>query len=290
MIGYLTALNIFKSLSSKSYVITPFSRLEANTMTWLDLGAKSGAQGYIISDWGSNENTNPFILTLLGTMYILKKIEHHDFSLDDFIAECSNFVLGRNDQNFEHVMRFLVTVQGENKYFHDPRIADQRGPFFPSIFLRAPDSNAISRFCGAVSIEGLIALEHDARDAVKIIDMIKPESVRDRRMHREIKALCRRVLAVSLRAVLCYWRTWDSGSIWHTEAEIEPRRKMLEEYLTAAAEDLEWHKSLWDEDNLTSCRDRSVSLLEKAIFEMHGSIGFRDNARNHFPPAGCNSN
>lgn len=265
------------------YVLTPFRRLEENIMTWLDLGSKSGARGVIISDWGSNENSNPFILTLLGSIYILQKINNSDFSINDFTAECCNFILGRRDQDFERVIRFLFTAQGKNKYFDDSRIADQRGPFFPVIFLHSPESNAIYRLCGAFSRDGLVAFEHDAREIVNIIDKIDHGAASNSLMFRDIKALCRRSLVVALRTLLCYDHAWDSGSIWRTESEMVPQRKMLEEYRFLSREDVKWYKSLWDEDNLTSCRDQCISLLENAIFETSKTIGFRDNSKNHFP-------
>lgn len=266
------------------YVLTPFKRLEANTCAWLELGRKSNAHGFIISDWGSNENTNPFILTLLGTIYILQKINIADFSLDDFLAEVSSLVLGKRNHDFERALKFLISAQGEIKYFDDLRISEQMGPFFPSIFLKSPESKSIHRIYGAITRDGLVSFEQDAREAMKLIEKIELDPTAKAYMFRDIHALSRRALAVSLRSLLCYDYVWDSGSAWNTKADMEPRLQMLKEYKVLAGDDLRWYKSVWNEDCLESCYDRCMNLLEKSISDMDGVASFQDNAKNHFVP------
>jgi hypothetical protein len=268
------------------YIATPLRRLEENSSIWLELGAKSRAEGIIISDWGSHENCNPFALTLLGALYILRRLGDKGYSAGDFFADAALFVIGKRDRAFESAMELICMAQGDQKYFSDRRAARLMGPCMPLLLFGDPASRDSLRFFGAVSREGLESFSREARSAWQNMMGIDLKSAERPDLLQDITAVARRVYAASLRALLCYDHTWDSGSIWMTEAGAAPNVRRLNEYRELAKADIRHCDRRWKEENLESRRKDCLKFLRRAVTLMDGATKFRDNARNRFPPAG----
>ncbi len=262
------------------YIITPFQRLKENTSVWLELGAKSGAECFIISDWGSYENVNPFSLSLLGDIYILKRLDGATFSFEGLLDELSQLAFGKNNNDFKSALRIMLKAQKNPQYFGN-RLKDW-SPVFPTLFLADPDSKDLIRTCACFELDGLIKFEQDARKAYglmsSITDSIIPEVL------DEFKALSRRLLVIALRTRLCFEHTWYSGAVWIEKHDIAPAKDILAEYNRLAQEDLNWDMDKWDMDNQESCREKCREYLSEAIISTVKTIHIPENSMLYYPP------
>jgi hypothetical protein len=264
------------------YIMIPFKRLEENTSIWIDLGGRSKSGCFIISDWGSYENINPFCLSIIGDIYILKRLDNHSFSLDNLLEEISCLVLGRDNSDFKEALRIMLLSQNNPDYFGVKLL--NRDPFFPALFTGDPDSKSVIRACASFDKEGLGKFEDDARKASSLLTSIPHENICHREIFSDICALSCRLLMLALRTRLCHAHAWESGAIWVEKKDIRGKEQRLSEYRELAAKDLKWHMGKWDSDNLESCRDKSINYLEDAMTYASKTVRFTDNVMIHFPP------
>jgi hypothetical protein len=268
--------------SMAEYITIPFKRLERNTSVWIDLGGRSKSGCFIISDWGSYENINPFFLSIIGDIYILKRLENHGFLLDDFLDELSSLIIGCDNADFKKALRIMLLAQNNPDYF-GVKLKDW-SPVFPAIFADDPDSRSVIRTCVCFEKEGLIKFENDTRMAVHLLDSISHINIPNPDMFHDICALSRRLLVLALRTRLCFDHAWDSGAIWLEKKDFAEKEKRLSEYMDLARQDLEWHMGKWDSDNMESCREKSRKYLEDAMNSTSKTVHITDNAMLHFPP------
>ena len=140
------------------YVFTPFERLSENVAIWRELGKE--AEAFVISDWGSDENINPYVLTTLGTIYALKAFENADYSQNDFICDVESLILNRRDDGFRRAYRILLDASG-TRYWSPELI--YRGPLLPGRLFDDPDSRGLCLGAGMTDPAKLDQLIHDPR-------------------------------------------------------------------------------------------------------------------------------
>ncbi len=265
------------------YILPPFERLETNTSIWLDLGGGSDAEGFIISDWGSFENINPFVSTVIGALYSLRRLSDPSYMRDVWLADVSRLVLGRLDAGFVEALRLIVMAQTNPAYFGD-RLRDW-GPILPALFLGQPDSRSVYRLCALFENSGLDAFERDARLALALMSGVSSAGSACPEFLADLQALARRFLVIALRTRLCHANTWFTGAFWLTKEDFEKPQRLVEEYRALATADLAWTLATWDRDNLESCREACRQTLQAAIDTASDTVKIIDNSLYRFPPA-----
>lgn len=264
------------------YVITPFQRLEENTSIWLELGNKSNANCFIISDWGSYSNINPFTLSLIGDIYILERLRKNDFSLENLLDELSILIIGNNHNAFKTALRIMFEAQKNPLYFGE-RLKDW-SPLFPTLWLAEPDSRDVIRTCACFEMNGLIKFEQDARKVCKLMNTICPAGCANHEILEDIKALARRLLALALRTRLCFDHTWYTGAVWLEKSDFEPLQNRLDEYIELARQDLEWYMGKWNLDNLEGFQKKCRRDLTEAITSVSKAVHRPENSMLLYPP------
>lgn len=246
------------------YIFPPFERLEANTEIWLNLADQSQAQGYIISDWGSYENVNPHVLSVLGDLYVLWRIDDPQMTLETFLSRLSEYFLGRHDASFIMALSLMLRAQMNPDYFQESRLLTYL-PLFPTLMLADPGSGSpTSQRMACLREEGLLAFESDMRKAVAAIDRVSEADIPDPDDLRDLRMLAQRLLLISLRARLWHQYAWDTGAIWKDRNQLEPRRRLLDEYQQLATDDLAWYAEHWNTHNELSVRDECLNTLQQA--------------------------
>ena len=261
------------------YVFTPFYRLEENTAIWRELGAN--AEALVISDWGSDQNVNPFVLTLLGALFALHSFENPSYTQDDFLKEAERMILGAENKAFRDAYRILLNASGPEYWSSD--ILFQGTPL-PSFLFEDPDSRTLCVKCGMADSAKLEQLESDVRKAVSLLTSIDSASAKHPDLLNDLKALSKRVLATAIRARMCYRYAHDTGGIWFTQPELEPRIRQYEEYVSLMRDDLAFLISNWHRDSFDTCLDRAVVFYEKAITSTKKTLRLPENTLRVFPP------
>lgn len=261
------------------YVFTPFYRLEENVAIWRELGRK--AERFVIADWGSHENTNPYTLTVLGALYALKSWENPQYSMTDYIGDVEKMVLKKHSAAFRKAYRILLNASGP-KYW--PRAVLHRGSPLPMFRFDKPESKGICVSCGMLNPDRLKQLECDVRSAVSLMDQIPDELAKEPEMLQDLKALSRRVLGTVLRAELCFRHAHDTGGIWFTEDELEPRRREYRECTELLKNDVSFVIGSWRRDSLESELDRAVRYCEQTIEDTAPALRLPENTLRVFPP------
>jgi|GEM_PF-3739562 len=246
------------------YIFPPFERLEANASIWLNLANQSEAQGYIISDWGSYENVNPHVLSVLGDLYVLWRIDDPQMTLEVFLPRLSEHFLGRQDASFILALSLMLRAQMNPDYFPESRLLAYM-PLFPTLMLDDPGSGSpASQRMACLCDEGLFTFESDMRKAVAAIDRVPEADVPELDDFRDLRMLARRLLLIALRARLWHQYAWDTGAIWKERNQLAPRQRLLDEYQRLATEDLAWYAEHWDAHNELSVRDECLNTLRQA--------------------------
>lgn len=246
------------------YVFPPFQRIVANTDIWLDLGARSRAEAFVITDWGSYSNINPHVLSLLGDLHILLRLQRGRVEIAEFLDVFSHMILGRVDARFTRALDLMGHAQMDPECIQDERLL-RFLPIFPSLMLGDPNdgSRAVRRFA-CLRADGLARLEARMREAVALMDEVPmadaplPDYAHDMRM------LARRLLMVALRARLCCDDAWDTGCIWHSPGTLAPRHRLLDEYVALSGKDQVWYSQRWNDENLISDKAGCMRALSDA--------------------------
>ena len=269
------------------YIITPFNRLQENVSVWLELGGKSKADTFLISDWGSYENVNPFILSIIGDVYILKRLQDASFSLEQLAVEISNIIFGAEHNKFKELLIRLLSAQNNKDYFGS-RVMNY-GPHFPALLYDDPDSQQLIRICSCLEEDGLILFEQEAREIMEGFEKLKEPKDNKNGFLNDLKALSRRLLMIALRARLCFDHTWYTGAVWLTAKDIFPSEDRLKEYKTLAQKDIDWYMHKWEAENLETCQDNCKRYMEEAIFSTDKTIHKPQNSMLYFPPDSASS-
>lgn len=250
------------------YICTPFQRLQTNTNTWLELAEQHGAEGYLITDWGSYSNVNPHVLSSLGDLYILMKLRDPALPLARFLEEASRCFMGADSPAFREALGLMLRAQNNPDYF--PQRDTDWAPCLPGLMLADPTGeNSTARRFGCYERAGLDRFLTEMRRAHRLTHELdtthaaRPDEVQDLAM------LANRLLAVALRASLWYEYVWDSSYRGHDErylAACRDRAAKRQEYLRRAEEDLHWYQDRWREQNLESdwaaCEHALTSAME----------------------------
>lgn len=264
------------------YIITPFQRLEENTSIWMELGGKSNAEYFIIGDWGSRENVNPFSLSQLGSIYILERLRKENFSLEELLNEISQLVFGENNGLFTQALQIMITAQGNSEYWGS-RLKGL-GPIFPTLLYNDPDSKEMIRTCACLNEDGIKKFEKNAEKAYELMHSISNNKCLLPTWLDEFKALSRRMVLIALRTRLCFDHTWYTGAVWIEKKDIEPAQKRLEKYNKLAKKDLTWYMNKWDMDNLESCKESCYNFILEAIESTQKTFHKPENSMLYFPP------
>ncbi|MHC4873859.1 MAG: family 20 glycosylhydrolase [Planctomycetota bacterium] len=264
------------------YIITPFKRLEDNVSVWQEIGGKSKAEVFLISDWGSYENVNPFILSIIGDIYILKQIKGEGCSLDDLLEEVSCLILGSSNTDFKDALRILLAAQQNEEYFGTK--LNGWGPVFPAFLYDDPASKGIIRRSACLEKEGIEKFTKDSEKAVNLLQKISTEDIPNPDFLEDLQVLSRRMLIVALRIRLCFDYTWNPGSIWISKEDAAPAQQRLSRYIELANLDLDWYMSKWDQDNLRSCREKCRAYMTRAIESTCKTVNIPENSMLYYKP------
>ena len=246
------------------YVFPPFQRLAANTDIWLDLGGRSGAEAFVVTDWGSYNNINPHVLSVLGDLHVLLRLQRGRVEPGEWLDAFSRMILGRSDARFIKAVDLMGHAQMDPACIQDERLL-RFLPIFPGLMLDDPNgaSRSVRRFA-CLRAEGLALLEARMREAVALMEEVSVEGAPQPDYTHDMRMLSRRMLMVALRARLCCEDAWDTGCIWHSPETLAPRRGRLNEYVELAAKDQDWYSRRWDEENFASDKAGCMRALSDA--------------------------
>jgi len=264
------------------YILTPFDRLEANTGIWLGLCAQSGAEGFIIGDWGSYSNVNPFAATVIGALYVLRRLADPAYTREAWLDDVSRLVLGRRDDGFREALRLMTSVQNNARYFGN-RLADW-SPVLPALFLGDPDSRPVVRLSALFERGGIDAFIADARLAVARLDAVRAGDAPQPALLDALRHLARRMLLTALRTRICHDHAWATGAIWLAKEDFDEPLRRRDEYRALAAADLGYTMAEWDRDCLESERERCRRALSDACDSAAAAVRITDNSLYRFPP------
>ena len=270
------------------YILPPAPRLQANTEIWLDLCARSQAEAFVISDWGSYDNVNPYASTLFGALFILIRLTDPRYNVEHWLNDISHWVLGCIDERLVRSLRLLTSAQTNPDYFGERLTA--WSPLLPTLMLGHPDTRSVHRLCAVFDRAGLDAFERDAREVFTQLEELPASQAAQPELLSSIHGLGRRMLLLALRTRLCYEHTWDTGAIWISHDDMRASQERLLEYKTLAEHDLQWTMSEWDRHCLESCRERARNTLLHAASSVADVSRAPDNSLFYFPPTDANRN
>lgn len=274
--------NWVAGVNGAEYTMIPFRQIEENVRIWLELGGKSCADTFVIGDWGSRENVNPYSLSAVGSMYILKRLRQNDLSIDDFLEDLSCEITGGSSQEFKRSLKIMLLAQNNTDYFSRRLI--EWAPFFPTLLYNDPESKSLLRVATCLELDGLMNFENDMRDAVGMLESIPDERSRHPWIIDDLRHLSKRLLALALRSRLCYEFAWNTGAFWLEEKKLTPNRRYLGEYLSLAKSDIEWYMAQWDSDNFKTCRDRCLKMMTDAMESTRKTLIEPRNCMRMWPP------
>ena len=261
------------------YLFTPFYRLKENVDIWRELG--KNAIGLTISDWGTHENCNPYVLSVLGTMYAMHRFENPDYTNDEFLCDASNLILGREDTVFMEAYRILLNASGRN-YWSD------RALYFSVpvslLFFGDPDSRSITRLAVFSDPEKFKQLERDIRRAVSLMNSIDSDGVKEPDWLNDLKKLANRVLIAVIRGKLCFRHAFDTGGIWFTDEDLQPIVNEYEEYKSLVEKDRAFLIKNWKRDAYGSALARCLEHYDKTVEETAHAIRLPENILRVYPP------
>jgi len=259
------------------YVFPPLERLAGNTDIWLDLGSRSRAEGFLITDWGSYWNVNPHVLSVMGDLYVLMRLSRGSVETGEFLRAFALMVLGREDARFVRALDAMLHAQRNPLYFEDERLLKML-PVFPSLMLDDPNAGgrSVRRFA-CLRPEGMMRFEEDMREAAALLDAVDTSGAAQPDYAHDLRMLSRRLLMTALRARLCQADAWDTGFIWHDARTLAPGRAVLDDYMRLAADDIAWTAKRWDDENLESDKAACVGALAQA----------RESVRRRILDASC---
>lgn len=261
------------------YVFLPFERLSENVAIWRELGAE--AEAFVVSDWGSYENVNPYVLTILGTVYALKAFGNADYSQENFIADAESLILNRRDDGFRAAFRILLDAGG-TRYWRPELL--YRGPLLPARLLEDPDSRGLCLGAGMTDPDKLEQLIRDVRSAVAWFDSASSADAAQPELFSDLRALSKRVLATALRAKLCFLHAHNTGGIWFTQKELEPQIRLYDECMARMKEDLEFLRENWKRENLPACFRRTEAFYLRAMETTRKALHLPKTSLRVFPP------
>lgn len=264
------------------YITTPFQRLEENFSVLTEIGGKSKAEAFVISDWGTHENVNPYISTIIGNIYILRRLDESKYSLDDLLKDTSQLVMGKQSAKLNKALGIIFLAQKNMKYFDSKFI--NMNPVFSPLYCGDPDCKSIFRICACMNEKKVENLLKDARKVVKLLESLGNKGIPHPEYLDEIKALGRRFLMIAIRTKLCYLHTWHTGAIWVEKKDMVEKEKLLAEYNGMADEDIAWYMEKWDDDNLEGCREKCRSYMENAKQMTAKTVYACDNCMLYYQP------
>ncbi len=234
------------------YIFNPYQRLEKNTESWLELAEQHGADCFLITDWGSYANINPYVVSLLGDLFILMKIRDPDLRQERFLTELCHCILGVDNPTFREALSLMLNAQNNPDYF--PQRDIDWAPCLPGLMLKDPagHSSTARRF-GCYERTGLDRFLADMRRAHELMLGVDPTLAARPDDAQDLVMLSNRLLVVALRAQLWYDHAWDSSYRGDDEpylAACRARAAVRQEYLQRATSDLQWYTRRWRQDNL----------------------------------------
>ena len=261
------------------YIFLPFERLSENVEIWRELG--KNAEAFVVSDWGSYENINPYVLTTLGTVYALKAFENAAYSKEAFIGDVETLILNRREDGFRDAFRILLDAGGTT--YWRPELL-YRGPLLPARLLEDPDSRNLCLGAGMTDPEKLEQLIRDVRSAVAYFESADPDSAAQPELFSDLRALSKRVLATALRAKLCFLHAHNTGGIWFTQKELEPQIRLYEECMALMKDDLEFLRENWRKESLPTCFARAEASYLRAMETTKKALHLPETSLRVFPP------
>lgn len=261
------------------YVFTPFYRLKENVDIWRELG--KNAIGLTISDWGSRENSNPYVLSVLGTMYALHRFENAGYADDEFLCDASKLILGRADAKFMEAYRILLNASGPDYwsgralYFGTP---------LPSLLFGGPDSPDMVRLACFSDPAKFRRLETDVRRAVKMMDSVDADGSKEPDWLNDLKKLANRVLLAVIRGKLCFRHAFDTGGIWFTDENLQPIVDDYAEYRSMTGPDRAFLIENWRREAYESALSRCIEFYDKASEKTARAVRLPENILRAYPP------
>ncbi|MDR0932706.1 MAG: hypothetical protein LBM70_06780 [Victivallales bacterium] len=263
------------------YIFLPFHRLKDNMNVLLELGKRSNATTFVISDWGSSENINPILNTTLGSIYLLRRLEDSSYSEEQFSEETASLILNSPTPDFMQAFKIMLQSQSEVYW---PKSLCRRGPMFPLLLCGDPDDRVVISYCAVLEQETIVKLEKDLRWVSSVFAAIPDKRLNNAEWFHDLQAIARRLLLTVIRTSLCREHTWYAGAIWLNKATIQPSIERYESYRKLAEEDLTWHRKYWKRDHQKTGLNRSCHYLEQAIKAGGKTLHCPENSLLFFTP------
>ncbi len=268
--------------SMAEYLFLPFPRLPDNLRVLERLACESGADTFVISDWGSWENISPMCNTLFGAIFVLRRLKCPDYGMREFLIELSELIFGKRETAFLRAVRTMLEAQSA-KYW--PRTICRTGPMLPRFFTGDPDQRMIGTLSAAIDPERLKRLKKEMEQACLLLDSLAGKTgVRRMQWLHDLRWTARRLLAAVLRAELCQRHAWYTGAVWISAAGQHALRQDYETYRNLAAGDIALHRKVWRRDCLPGGLGKSCTFLKTAVESAGKTIHCPENTLLYFPP------
>lgn len=261
------------------YVFTPFYRLKENVDIWRRLGER--AIGLTVSDWGTWENCNPYVLSVLGTTYALRRFANPDYADDEFLRDASRLILGKEDAAFMEAYRILLNASGRD-YWSDRAL--YFGPPLPKLFFGNPDSRNVTRLACFSDPQKFARLESDVRLAVRLMEAVDATGAKEPDWLHDLQRLANRVLIAIVRGKLCFRHAFDAGGVWFTNEDLQPIVDDYAEYQSLIASDRAFLCENWKREAYESALSRCLALYDKTVAETALAVRLPENVLRAYPP------
>lgn len=263
------------------YIFLPFQRLRENTEILLKLGAQTGAETFVISDWGSYSNINPMLNTTLGAIYCLRRIQNPAYDETLFTDEVSSLISGKENPEFRSAFRILLDAQSSAYWTEKLR---SWGAVLPRFLGTDPAARSTITSAAVIDPEQLACLLHNVEEACRRLDAVDSKTCLRPEWLMDLRGLAHRVKMTVLRAQLCYDYAWYAGAVWISCTEKQAMFERLNFYQDLAKEDCRWYEKVWKRDCIDTGLPEALTYLKQAAESASKTVICPENTLLYFTP------
>lgn len=263
------------------YIFLPFQRLRDNMEILLKLGMQSGAEAFVISDWGSYSNINPMLNTTLGAIYCLRRIQDPTYDETLFSKEISYLILGKERPEFSRAFHLLLDAQS-NSYWTEKLL--RRGAVLPCFLGTDPSARSTITSAAVMDKKQLSCLFHDMEEVCRMLEVIDPGICVRPEWLEDLRGIARRVKMTVFRAQLCYDYAWYAGAVWISACEKKAMLERLKLYQDLAKEDCRWYEKVWTRDCVDTGLPEAIAYLKQAADSARKTVICPENTLLYFTP------